>query len=79
MRRGSWPLRYSLLSFKALGLGYNRATLLIRSIDVGIGFGLLNSVNNFVSGLSLIGERVIIVGHCRSGLTRSARGIGGSS
>jgi small-conductance mechanosensitive channel len=51
-----------ILAMAALGIDFSRVTLLISAIGVGIGFGLQNVVNNFVSGLLLLGERVINVG-----------------
>jgi len=51
-----------ILAMAALGIDFSRVTLLVSAIGVGIGFGLQNVVNNFVSGLLLLGERVINVG-----------------
>jgi len=48
-----------ILAMAALGLDFSKVTLLISAIGVGIGFGLQNVVNNFVSGLLLLGERRI--------------------
>ncbi len=50
------------LGLAALGLDLNRVTLLAGAFGVGIGFGLQNIVNNFVSGLILLIERPIQVG-----------------
>jgi small-conductance mechanosensitive channel len=46
----------------ALGLNLDRVTVLGGAFGVGIGFGLQNVVNNFVSGLIVLFERPIHVG-----------------
>jgi small-conductance mechanosensitive channel len=50
------------LALAALGVDMSRITLLAGALSVGIGFGLQNVINNFVSGLILIVERPIGVG-----------------
>jgi small-conductance mechanosensitive channel len=50
------------LAMAALGLDMGKITLLAGALSVGIGFGLQNVINNFVSGLILIVERPIGVG-----------------
>jgi small-conductance mechanosensitive channel len=61
-------LHYSILlvgfflAFAAMGLDLNRFTILAGAFGVGIGFGLQNIVNNFVSGLILLFERPVQVG-----------------
>lgn len=51
-----------VLALGALGLDLNRFTVLAGAFGLGIGFGLQNIVNNFVSGLILLFERPIQVG-----------------
>jgi len=51
-----------LLALAALGVDLNRVTILGGAFGVGIGFGLQNVVNNFVSGLIVLFERPIRVG-----------------
>ena len=52
----------AVLSLAALGIDMAKITLLAGALSVGIGFGLQNVVNNFVSGLILIIERPISIG-----------------
>jgi small-conductance mechanosensitive channel len=51
-----------LIAFGAGGIRLDRLTLIIGALGVGIGFGLQNLVNNFVSGLILVFERPIQIG-----------------
>ncbi|MGF1511045.1 MAG: mechanosensitive ion channel domain-containing protein [Myxococcota bacterium] len=51
-----------LFAFASAGIDVNQLTVLFGAFGVGIGFGLQNLVNNFVSGLILIFERPIQVG-----------------
>jgi potassium-dependent mechanosensitive channel len=50
------------LAMAALGIDMGKITLIAGALSVGIGFGLQNVINNFVSGLILIVERPIGVG-----------------
>jgi len=51
-----------LVALSAAGAPFGRITLLIGGLGVGIGFGLQNVVNNFVSGVILLFERPIQIG-----------------
>jgi small-conductance mechanosensitive channel len=51
-----------LLAVAATGLSMDRVTIMLGAFGVGIGFGLQNIVNNFVSGLILLFERPIHIG-----------------
>jgi small-conductance mechanosensitive channel len=51
-----------LLALVALGVNLDRVTVLGGALGVGVGFGLQNIVNNFVSGLIVLFERPVRVG-----------------
>jgi small-conductance mechanosensitive channel len=51
-----------LFALAALGVDLTKVTILAGAFGVGIGFGLQNVVNNFVSGLLVLLERRIDVG-----------------
>lgn len=51
-----------LVAVAALGVDMTKFTILAGAFGVGLGFGLQNIVNNFVSGLILLFERPVKVG-----------------
>lgn len=50
------------IALAAAGVDLSKVTLLVSALGVGIGFGLQNVVNNFVSGLILVFEHPVQVG-----------------
>jgi small-conductance mechanosensitive channel len=50
------------LAIAATGADLGKTTILAGALGVGVGFGLQNIVNNFISGLILIVERPILAG-----------------
>jgi len=66
------------LAMSASGIDMTKFALLAGALGVGIGFGLQNIVNNFISGLILIFERPIQIGDVVdvSGITGKVKRIG---
>lgn len=51
-----------LLAVAASGLAIDKVTVILGALSVGIGLGLQNIVNNFVSGIILIFDRTLHIG-----------------
>jgi len=74
-------LLVALAALSGAGIELNKFTVLTGALGVGLGFGLQNIVNNFVSGLILLVERPIHVGDTVDvgGLVGIVRRIGARS
>ena len=74
-------LLVALAALSSAGVELNKFTVLTGALGVGLGFGLQNIVNNFVSGLILLFERPIHVGDTVEvgGLVGMVRRIGARS
>jgi potassium-dependent mechanosensitive channel len=72
---------FFLVALTNAGVELNKFTVVTGALGVGVGFGLQNIVNNFVSGLILLFERPIRVGDIIeiSGLAGRVRRIGARS
>jgi len=62
LTRYSLLLAGFLLALATLGLDLTRITVLVSALGLGLGFGLQQIMNNFVSGLILLFERPVKVG-----------------
>jgi potassium efflux system protein len=51
-----------LLALSVIGFDLTTLTVFLASLGVGIGFGLQNIVNNFLSGILLLAERPLVIG-----------------
>src|SRR5260370_8254878 len=71
----------AVVTLAETGVELNKFTVLTGAIGVGLGFGLQNVVNNFVSGLILLFERPIHLGDTVEigGLVGTVRRIGARS
>jgi potassium-dependent mechanosensitive channel len=71
----------AIVSLAAAGVELNKFTVLTGALGVGLGFGLQNVVNNFVSGLILLFERPIHLNDTVEvgGLVGTVRRIGARS
>jgi small-conductance mechanosensitive channel len=52
-----------ILALKVVHLDLGALTVIIGALGIGVGFGLQNIISNFVSGIILLAERPIALGH----------------